>query len=56
MKKKEIALQAKHKPNTNDISPLEKLRRDIKLGLASGKGYPAKLAFEKLTARYRDPV
>jgi hypothetical protein len=56
MKKKEIALQAKHKPNPNDISPLEKLRRDIELGIASGKGYPAELVFEKLMAKYRDPV
>jgi hypothetical protein len=54
MKKKEIALQAKHKANPNDISLLEKLRSDIKLGLASGKGYPAKLVFEKLMTKYRD--
>ena len=56
MKKKEIALQAKHKPNPNDILPLRKLRRDIKLGLASSKGYPAEFVFEKLTTRYRDPI
>ncbi len=56
MKKKEIALEAKHKPNPNDISALGKIRRDIKLGLACGKGFPANSVFERLVAKYHDLV